>query len=95
VSSDGDLNSLARYWHEVEHWTVGELRAALNGLPNAMVLRVEVSSAPSTCSPDTWGDDQFVVTAAAVDDGEYLSRDEFVIRVDFPTDYYMRAVEVE
>jgi hypothetical protein len=90
-----EYSNLERYRHEVEHWTVGQLRDALNGLPDGMVLRVEVSSAPSTSSSDTWGNDQFVVTAAGNDDGEYLSSDEFVIRVDFPTDYYMRSAEAE
>jgi len=66
------------------------LRDALRDLPDDMVLRVEVASGPSTSHPDPWGDDQYVVTAAAVDDGEHLCADEFVVRVDYSTDWYVR-----
>lgn len=80
------------YWHEVERMTVGQLRDALRDLPDDMVLRVEVAFGPSTSHPDPWGNDQYVVTAAAVDEGEHLRADEFVVRVDYPTDWYVRPM---
>jgi len=95
MGENSNPDKVELYRHEVEHWTVGRLHDVLHGLPGDMVLRVEVSSAPSTASPDTWGNDQFVVTAAAVDDGDYLSRDEFVIRVDYLTDSYVRPAKVD
>lgn len=81
---------IERFRHEVERLTVGRLRDALRDLPDDMVLRVEVALGPSTSHPDPWGDDQYVVTAAAVDDGAHLHADEFVVRVDYPADWYVR-----
>lgn len=83
---------IERFWHEVERLTVGQLRDALRDLPDDMVLRVEVAFGPSTSHPDPWGDDQYVVTAAIVDDGEHLYADEFVVRVDYSTDWYVRPM---
>ena len=79
-----------RFWHEVQRWTVGELRAALDGLPDDMTVRAEVAYSPSTGDPDPWGQDQFVVTGAAVDDSEHLRAEEFLIRIDYSTGWYMR-----
>lgn len=81
-----------RFWHEVRQWTVGELRAAMEGLPDDMTVRVEVAYSPSTGDPDAWGRDQFVVTRAAVDDSEHLRKDEFLIRVDYSTGSYLRKL---
>jgi Family of unknown function (DUF6225) len=83
-------DEIERFWHEVERMTVGQLRDAIQDLPDDMVLRVEVAFGPSTSHPDPWGNDQYVVTAAAVDDGEHLHADELVVRVDYPTDWYVR-----
>lgn len=57
-----------------------------------MVLRAEVAYGPSSDHPDPWGNDQFVVTDAIVDDGEHLWSDELVIRVDYSSDWYVRPV---
>ncbi|MEU8607829.1 DUF6225 family protein [Actinoplanes sp. NPDC048791] len=77
--------------HDVEHWTVGRLREALRDLPDDMVLRAEVADGPSTWpGSEPWGNDQFVITAAAVDDGEHLRSDEFVLRIDHPAGMYVR-----
>ncbi|WP_222870755.1 DUF6225 family protein [Micromonospora sp. MP36] len=81
---------IERYRHDVERWTVGQLRAALDGLPDDMVLRAEVADGPSTGHPDPWGNDQFVVTDAIVDDGDYLRSDELIIRVDYSSGGYVR-----
>ncbi|SBT47674.1 hypothetical protein GA0070621_2963 [Micromonospora narathiwatensis] len=56
------------------------------------MLRVEVPFGPSSAHPDPWGNDQFVVTAATVDDGDHLPVDEFVVRVDYPADWYVRVI---
>ncbi|GAB2943192.1 hypothetical protein GCM10027280_34840 [Micromonospora polyrhachis] len=81
---------IERYRHDVARWTVGKLRNALDGLPDDMVLRAEVAFGPSSGHPDPWGNDQFVVTGATVDDGDYLRSDELIIRVDYPADDYVR-----
>jgi len=78
-----------RYRHDVERWTVGQLRDALRDLPGDMMLRVEVADAPSTNHPDPWGNDQFVVTNATIDDGGDFSTGDLVVRVDYSSDWYM------
>jgi hypothetical protein len=78
-----------RYRHDVERWTVGQLRDALSGLSDGAVLRVEVAAVPSTSHPDPWGADQFVVTSAAVDDDGDFATGDLVVRVDYPSDWYM------
>jgi hypothetical protein len=55
-----------------------------------MVLRAEVAFGPSSGHPDPWGNDQFVITAAAVNDGNHLPADEFVVRIDYSSDWYVR-----
>jgi hypothetical protein len=82
-------HSNSRYRHDVQRWTVGQLRDALRGLPDEAVLRVEVAQAPSTGHPDPWGNDQFVVTNAAIDDDRDYSTKDLVIRVDYSSDWYM------
>ncbi|MGI5149524.1 DUF6225 family protein [Plantactinospora sp. CA-294935] len=78
-----------RYRHDVRRWTVGQLREALRDLPDEAGLRVEVALAPSTGHPDPWGNDQFVVTSAAVDDKDDFSTGDLVIRVDYSSGSYM------
>ena len=78
-----------RYRHDVERWTVGQLRAALRELPEDAVLRVEVAHAPSTGHPDPWGNDEFVVTDAMVDDEDEFGTGDLVLRVDYSSDWYM------
>ena len=78
-----------RYRHDVQHWTVGQLREAIRELPDETVLRVEVASAPSTGHPDPWGNDQFTVTDAIFDDDGDYSTGHLVVRVDYPSDWYM------
>ncbi len=87
INSDG----AGRFRHDVPQLTVGQLRAALRDLPDDMVLRAEVASAPSTGHPDPWGDDQFVVVGAIVDDGDYLPEDELILRIDYAPDWYVPA----
>jgi hypothetical protein len=81
-----------RYRHDAERWTVGQLRGALDRLPDGMVLRAEVAFGPSSAHPDPWGNDQFVVTDLTVDDGDYLVSDEAIIRVDYSSGWYVRPV---
>ncbi len=92
-----DADAVEFYRHEVEHWTVGQLQDALHGLPDDMVLRVDVYNAPSTSAPDVWGNDQLVVIAGARnrsdDDGADL--EEFVVRVDYPSEFYMSPPTAE
>jgi hypothetical protein len=78
-----------RYRHDVQRWTVGQLREALQGLPTDLTLRVEVSDGPSTLNPDPWGNDQFVVTGADVDDEDDYSTGDLAIRVDYSSDWYV------
>ncbi|MEV4537800.1 DUF6225 family protein [Asanoa sp. NPDC049518] len=82
-------DSGGRYRHDVQRWTVGQLREALQGLPAELTLRVEVSDGPSTLNLDPWGNDQFVVTGADVDDEDDFSTGDLVIRVDYSSDWYM------
>ncbi|MER6815571.1 DUF6225 family protein [Spirillospora sp. NPDC000708] len=85
---DGD-QELERYRHEVREWTVGELRQALDGLPGGMRLRIDVPEAPRS-NDSLEADREFVLGGVFVDDADYLAQDEFVLRADFSTDWYMR-----
>jgi hypothetical protein len=78
-----------RYRHDVDQWTVGQLRHALQGLPDDLTLRVEVAHGPSSLTQDPWGNDQFVVTGAVVDDDGDFSTGDVVVRVDYSSDWYM------
>ncbi|MFB9181633.1 DUF6225 family protein [Dactylosporangium sucinum] len=44
-----------RYRHDIEQWTVGQLRHALSGLSDDTVLRVEVAQARRFHPPDGSG----------------------------------------
>jgi hypothetical protein len=49
--------------HQVTAWTVGQLRAALDGLPDDVPVRVIPADEPGS---DVAGDDQVVISAAPV-----------------------------
>ena len=79
--------------HEVRPWTVGELRAALQGLPDELPLVVHLAEEPG-------GDlvqDQVVTGAGfgTIDWGDERGEDvdrRFGIECDFPTgEYYRRS----
>lgn len=82
------------FHHEVAQWTVGQLRAALDGIPDDTPVVVDYAEAPGGDSAD----EQVVIAAAprmAVWNPGTQSWDEtskpvvFEIEVDFPTgDYY-------
>jgi hypothetical protein len=85
---DGDQD-MERYRHEVEEWTVGELRQALDGLPDGMRLRIDVPEAPrSNDLQET--DRELVLGGVFVDDADYLAQNELVLQADFSTDWYIR-----
>ncbi|WP_203992133.1 DUF6225 family protein [Sphaerisporangium rufum] len=84
-----DDQELERCRHDVREWTVGELRQALDGLPDGMRLRIDVPAAPRTNDPQI-SDQELVLAAAFVDDGDHLVRDELVLWADFGAGWYMR-----
>lgn len=47
--------------HEVTPWTVGQLRAALNGVPDDLLVRVVTAEEPGS---DLAGPEQVVISAA-------------------------------
>ncbi len=79
--------------HEVRPWTVGQLRAALQGLPDELPLVVQLAEEPggdlvaeqvvtdAGFGTIDWGDDR----------GEDVDR-RFAICCDFPTGEYYRPV---
>jgi hypothetical protein len=48
-----------------------------------------VTKVPSTGHPDPWGNDQFVVTDATVDDDGDLATGDLVVQVDYSSVWYM------
>ncbi len=85
----GGVVNGGRYDHDVRRWTVGELRRAMADLPDDLTLRVEVAGGPSTLTREPWGNDQFVVIGAAVDDEDDFSTGDLVVRVDYSSGWYM------
>jgi len=73
------------YEHVVDAWTVGQLRAALVGLPDDLPVIVDVAEEPG-------GDtvDEQVVISAGFGHGIAADGTEFVDR-EFPTGHYFRG----
>lgn len=79
------------YDHVAEAWTVGQLRAALQGLPDDLPVIVDVAEDPGGDTVD----EQVVINAGfghgiAADGTEFVSR-EFRIGCEFPTGQYYRG----
>jgi hypothetical protein len=79
------------YQHRVQPWTVGQLRAALAGLPEDLPLLVQVAEEPGG---DTVGE-QVVISAGfgtidwGDERGEEVDR-RFAIGCEFPSGEYVR-----
>jgi hypothetical protein len=78
--------------HQVTAWTVGELRKALDGVPDHMPVRVVVAEAPGS---DLAGDEQVVIdagpwTANGIPPSETVPPDHFAISCEFPSGQYYR-----
>jgi len=79
------------YEHVVDAWTVGQLRAALVGLPDDLPVIVDVAEEPGGDTVD----EQVVISAGfghgiAGDGIEFVGR-EFRIGCEFPTGQYYRG----
>ncbi|MFI6899541.1 DUF6225 family protein [Streptomyces sp. NPDC050256] len=90
-----NLHALEPYEHAVPEWTVGELRQALAGLPDALVARVAVPQAPTSLHPDEEQDARYVVTGTSDAAPRYdtLLRDGdevMILLADYPSATYMR-----
>lgn len=85
-----DGPDLERYRHEAEEWTVGRLRAALDGLPDDTSLRIDVPSAPRSNELNKPDDREYVLGAVVLDDADHLVRAELVLRADYSAGWYMR-----
>lgn len=77
--------------HVVDAWTVGQLRAALEGLPDDLPITVDVAEEPGGDTVD----EQVVISAGfghgiAADGTEFVGR-EFRIGCEFPTGHYYRG----
>lgn len=77
--------------HVVDAWTVGQLRAALVGLPDDLPVIVDVAEEPGGDTVD----EQVVISAGfghgiAGDGTEFVGR-EFRIGCEFPTGQYYRG----
>ncbi|MEU8763155.1 DUF6225 family protein [Streptomyces sp. NPDC048659] len=88
-----DDEDIELYRHETVELTVGELRAALAGLPADTPVRVDVPVRPRAGamrdSLDS-GHSMFVVCGVVLDDSDHLRRDELVVQADFCTEWYVR-----
>ena len=78
------------YDHQVTPWTVGQLRAALDGLPEDLPLEVMVAEEPG----GDFAERQVVIDAGFghgtdVDGEEFVGR-EFQISCEFPSGTYVR-----
>ena len=75
--------------HEATAWTVGQLRKALDVIPDDMPMRVVVSEEPGS---DFEGDEQVVISAGPWNDRgtDGLPPDHFEITCEFPSGEYYR-----
>lgn len=85
------MTSEQPYEHVVDAWTVGQLRAALVGLPDDLLVIVDVAEEPGGDNVD----EQVVISAGfghdiAGDGTEFVGR-EFRIGREFPTGQYYRG----
>ncbi|MGV9771428.1 DUF6225 family protein [Streptosporangium sp. NPDC003464] len=94
---------IERYRHETVELTVGQLRDALNRLPDETPLRIDVPISPRceelSDSVDLnsveSGPHNFVLCGVVLNDADYLMRDELVLQADFASDYYVCVVTRE
>ncbi|MFC5664110.1 DUF6225 family protein [Kitasatospora misakiensis] len=90
-----DDTEIETYRHETVEMTVGQLRDALNGLPDEAPLRVDVPRRPRSGemreSLDS-GASHFVLSGVVLHDADYLVRDEVVLQADFCSEWYVRPV---
>lgn len=87
--------------HKVTPWTVGELRAAMNGLPDGLPISVLVAEEPGgdvvdeqvviSAGPWAHADMAAADVRAKLDTGE-LYPDHFEISLEFPSGQYYRRV---
>ena len=86
------LNDEELFDHQVTAWTAGQLRSALDGLPDGMPVRVVPADEPGS---DLAGDEQVVIsagpwTAEGVPPSETVPADHFEISCEFPSGQYYR-----
>ncbi len=89
------------FHHEPKVLTVGELRRALDGIPEALPIRVAIAESPGNSIPgrQVW-DDRYIVTQAERDAQQWAdvlgcdhTADEFLILGGFQAGDYYRPVE--
>lgn len=82
MSDDEEL-----FTHTVRPWTAGELRKALDGVPDEFPVRVWYAEEPG----GEFVDEQVVISAAPwSDQGEDAPPDYFSISLEFPPGQYYR-----
>jgi hypothetical protein len=84
MSEDEEL-----FTHTVRAWTAGELRRALEGVPDDFPVTVVTAEQPGS---DLAGPEQVVISAAPWGGGEGIQPDHFEIGTEFPPgEYYRRT----
>ena len=86
------MNDEDLFDHQVTAWTAGELRSALDGVPDDTPVRVVPADEPGS---DLAGDEQVVIsagpwTAEGVPPSETVLPDHFEISCEFPSGQYYR-----
>jgi Family of unknown function (DUF6225) len=86
------VNDEELFDHQVTAWTAGELRRALDGVPDDMPIRVVPADEPGSDFAD---DEQVVIsaglwTAEGVPPSETVPPDHFEIGCEFPSGQYYR-----
>lgn len=86
MDSDEEL-----YRHDVQPWTVGQLRAALQGLPDDLPLIVHVAEKPGgdSVAEQVVTDAGFGTVVWGDERGEEIDR-RFAIECEFPAGEYYR-----
>jgi Family of unknown function (DUF6225) len=86
------VNDEELFDHQVTAWTVGQLRSALDGVPDGMPVRVVPAD---ELGSDLAGDEQVVIsagpwTAEGIPPSETVPPDHFEISCEFPSGQYYR-----
>jgi hypothetical protein len=78
------------YEHQVAAWTVGQLRAALEGIPDDYPVQVMVAETPGG---DSAGEQVLfaVHQATVIGDGREIKRPELCLEADFASGTYVKA----
>lgn len=88
-----DSDEPVEYDHQVTPWTAGQLRAALDGLPDDLPLQVHLAQEPGGMLTDV----QVVIGAGfghgTTGDGEEFVGREFQILCEFPSGTYTRRAD--